>query len=121
MLPTAVWVQSCKWKFCIRLLKCTHPLRRSNAFNNFNFTLEDGNDVAGDEKIYLKGTEGSIGIIDLFNSEDLDGNNISDELDAFKSQRDNWLINEANLHLINFQYEYILHVVKLKKNYACRI
>ena len=36
-------------------------------------------------------------VIDLFGGEDLDGNGFSDELDDFKSQKENWLINEAHI------------------------
>ena len=36
-------------------------------------------------------------VIDLFGNTDLDGNNISDQLEEFKSHKDDWLINEASL------------------------
>jgi len=71
---------------------------RLNTFENtFNIALEDGDTVLGDEKLYLKGGEGSMAIIDLFGNTDLDGNGISDELEEFKSHKDDWLINEASL------------------------
>lgn len=68
------------------------------AGNNVNFLdsnlidIPDGNTVEGDEKLFLKGSVGSMAIINLFNGDE-DGN--SPELDEFKSN--NWLINEANL------------------------
>ncbi len=42
---------------------------RLNTFiNNFtSLTLEDGDKVSGDEKLYLKGAEGSMAVVDLFN------------------------------------------------------
>lgn len=48
-----------------------------------------------DENIYLKGGEGSMAIIELFDGPDADGNGISDELEFLRMQ--DWLINEANL------------------------
>ncbi len=83
--------------------------------NNYNFTLANGNKETGDDLIYLKGTEGSIGIVDLFagqaeyNGEtmsalevfkktyrqlDKNGNYITDENGNFKLKR---LINDAQL------------------------
>lgn len=63
--------------------------------NNFNSTIENANnnanDVTGDEKLYLKGGQGSMAIINLFGGED------SDEFAEFVSHQDDWLINEANL------------------------
>ncbi len=48
-----------------------------------------------DDKLYLKGGEGSMAVIDLFAGADADGDGVSDELEFL---RDNdWLINEANL------------------------
>ena len=65
---------------------------RLNTFDNtFNITLDDGDSELGDEKLYLKGGEGSMAIIDLFDNVDADGNGISDELEDFKSHKGNWL------------------------------
>jgi len=57
------------------------------------------NEVDGDENLFLKGGEGSMAIIDLFNGDVFD-----DELgvdvpafDYFMSKKEQWLINEANL------------------------
>jgi hypothetical protein len=66
---------------------------RANFFvNDYNFPLQDGDEVDGDEKLFLKGGEGSMAIVNLFNGDE-DGN--STELDEFRAN--NWLINEANL------------------------
>ena len=58
----------------------------SNALTNSNFTT-------GDEKIYIKGGNGSVAFIDLFGNIDDDNNGVSDELDFLRSN--NWLINDA--------------------------
>ena len=50
--------------------------------NNFDMLLEDGDDINGDNTLYLKGQEGSMAVIDLFGP-DLDGDLVPDELDAF--------------------------------------
>jgi Domain of unknown function (DUF4270) len=43
-------------------------INRLNTFiNNYNtIPLTNGNKILGDEKLYLKGTEGSMGVVDLF-------------------------------------------------------
>ncbi|WP_053976851.1 DUF4270 domain-containing protein [Mangrovimonas xylaniphaga] len=83
---------------------------RVNFFeNNFNLPLLDGDELNGDEKLYLKGGQGSMAIIKLFDGEDTDENTESDNtFENFKSffaQTDEEgkfakrrrLINEANL------------------------
>jgi len=66
---------------------------RVNFLNNeYGVTIPDGNEVDGDEKLYLKGGEGSMAVINLFNG---DENGDSPELEELKSN--DWLINEANL------------------------
>lgn len=67
-----------------------------------NTVIEDAdntaNNIDGDENLFLKGGEGSLAVIDLFNGEVLDDNGVLvDALDYFKSKKDLWLINEANL------------------------
>lgn len=69
---------------------------RINMFNNnYNSLIDDANNnanqIEGDEKLYLKGGEGSMAIVDLFGGID------SDEFAEFKTHQDQWLINEANL------------------------
>lgn len=44
--------------------------------NDFSIPLEDGNSTDGDEKVFIKGSEGSLGIVELFESEA--------DLEAFK-------------------------------------
>jgi hypothetical protein len=48
----------------------------------------------GDEKLYLKGGEGSMAILELFGP-DADNNGVADELETIRNS--GWLINEANL------------------------
>lgn len=70
---------------------------RVNIFDNsqFNATIlseiENSNTLEGDEKLYLKGGEGSMAVVDLFGGVD------SPEYLEFKSHQDDWIINEANL------------------------
>lgn len=66
-----------------------------NTFKQINVV----DDHDGDENnIYLKGTDGSMAILELFsgNIENEDGD-IVPTLDYFTSKKDKWLINEANL------------------------
>jgi hypothetical protein len=75
--------------------------------NSFTAPIVDGDDVAGDSRLYLKGGEGSIANIKLFNGDDInDGDDntfdnwksffveTDDEGNFVKSKR---LVNEANL------------------------
>lgn len=48
-----------------------------------------------DDKLYLKGGEGSMAVIELFSGPDADNDGVSDELEFLRES--NWLINEANL------------------------
>ncbi|NND50816.1 MAG: DUF4270 domain-containing protein [Flavobacteriaceae bacterium] len=63
-----------------------------NFYDNNLIDIPDGDEVNGDEKLFLKGAVGSMAVINLFNGDD-EGN--SPELEEFKAN--NWLINEANL------------------------
>lgn len=68
-----------------------------------------GNQTEGDDKFFLKGGEGSVAVLDLFDKKDLKGydangvltgpNGISDELDDLRNPADGkkLLVNEANL------------------------
>jgi hypothetical protein len=75
--------------------------------NNFTTPIITGDDVDGDSRIYLKGGEGSIANIKLFNGDDIDNSDdttfeewkdffveIDEDGNFVKSKR---LINEANL------------------------
>ena len=62
---------------------------RLNTFiNDYNLvTLTDGDPNLGDEKLYLKGAEGSMAIVDLFGPYiDSNNNNIHDGLDALREE-----------------------------------
>lgn len=63
-----------------------------NILNNNIIPIPGGDEINGDEKLYLKGAAGSMAVINLFEG---DENGESVWLDDFKSK--NWLINEANL------------------------
>ncbi|WP_426431673.1 DUF4270 domain-containing protein [Winogradskyella sp. HB-48] len=76
--------------------------------NNFNITIPDADETSGDERLFLKGGEGSIAKIKLFNGEDIDDNDetmntfedwknefVETENGKFKSIKR--LVNEANL------------------------
>lgn len=64
---------------------------------NNNIDL-NGDSTAGDDKLYLKGGDGAMVVVDLFNglTENEEGDLVP-AFDYFKSQRENWLINEVNL------------------------
>ena len=73
--------------------------------NNYNFPLEDGDAINGDETLYLKGGVGSTAIVNLFNG---DENGASPEFTDFKEEfvvtdadgnflESKRLVNEANL------------------------
>jgi len=64
---------------------------------NNNIDL-NGDSTAGSDKLYLKGGDGAMVVVDLFNglTEDEDGD-LTPAFDYFKSKKDKWLINEVNL------------------------
>ena len=82
---------------------------RVNFFeNNFgNLPLNDGDEQDGDARIYLKGGEGSVGKIKLFNGEDVDDDPEMNAFEQFKNEfvvtedgkfvKSKRLVNEANL------------------------
>lgn len=81
---------------------------RVNFISN-NFTIQQGNEITGDENLFLKGGSGSIAEIKLFNGDDIDEDNANDNaFEAFKNEfvetdsegnfvSSKKLINEANL------------------------
>lgn len=73
-----------------------HQNQYSNAYLS---ALSSANEIAGDEKLFVKGGEGSIAYLNLFGGPDSDGDGISDELEELrhKIEEEKWLINEANL------------------------
>lgn len=76
------------------------------AYNSLPFT---GNTAAGDDKLFLRGGDGAVSVLELFDKTDLKGydangvlggpNGISDELDDLRNPSDGkkLLVNEANL------------------------
>jgi len=65
-----------------------------NTFKNINVENHDGDE----DNLYLKGTEGSMAVLELFsgNIVNEDGD-LEPTFDYFYSKKDKWLINEANL------------------------
>ncbi|MBE9488991.1 MAG: DUF4270 domain-containing protein [Bacteroidetes bacterium] len=69
-----------------------------NLFDNNFITIPDGDEINGDEKLYLKGGDGSMAIINLFDG-DAEGN--STEFEEFKN---NYNENGTIKRLINEAY-----------------
>ena len=69
----------------VNLLENTYTATYTN-------TLANANTTDGDSRLYIKGGEGSMGIIDLFG-----GDTNDNSIDLNKMRSENWLINEANL------------------------
>lgn len=77
-------------------------LEQSNANADYTNATSNPNPVLGDEKLYLKGGEGSLAVVELFGP-DLYGedgttgspNGVADQLDIIR--KNGWLINQANL------------------------
>jgi hypothetical protein len=67
---------------------------RSNTNAAYAEALANSNSTLGDDRLYLKGGEGSMAVIDLFGP-DTDNNGVADELEKIRNNK--WLINEANL------------------------
>ena len=80
----------------------TNLLEQSNTNTNYSNATSNSNPILGDEKLYLKGGEGSLSVLTLFGP-DLYGNDgttgspngVADELDIIR--KSGWLINEASL------------------------
>lgn len=58
--------------------------------------LANPDTINGSEKLYLRGGDGIITVVNLF-GEDVDGNGVPDELELLRAKK--WLVNEANLIL----------------------
>lgn len=69
-------------------------LEQSNVNATYASAVANANPTTGDEKLYLKGGEGSLAVIELFGA-DADNNGVADELELLRAK--GWLINEANL------------------------
>jgi len=72
--------------------------------NNFSVDVSNSDEVNGDEYIYLKGGEGYIGVIDLFNG--TVENEMGDQVDAFDHFKSFFYddISDSSLKLINEAY-----------------
>lgn len=96
-------------QFSLSLSGNTVNVFENNYTSNYTSGLANSDMNLGDEKLYLKGGQGSMTVIDLFKKEDLKGydaqgnligaNGISDELDDLRNPADGkkWLINESSL------------------------
>jgi len=82
--------------------KTVSLLEKSNPNSVYETTVNSPDRVLGDDKLYLKGGEGSLAVLklfgpDLFGADGTTGspNGVADELDIIR--KSGWLINEANL------------------------
>ncbi|MFY7664902.1 DUF4270 domain-containing protein [Flavobacterium sp.] len=77
----------------LNLFEQTYSANYAAAINPANV-----NNTAGDERLYVKGGEGSVAVIDLFGRTN-ENEGDSAELEALRNEveNNNWLINEANL------------------------
>jgi hypothetical protein len=69
-------------------------LDQTNTNSNYSNAISNSSRTTGDEKLYLKGGEGALTVLNLFGP-DNDNNGIADELETIR--KNGWLINEANL------------------------
>lgn len=78
--------------------------------SNYDIAVKNPNINEGDERLYLKGGQGSLGVIKLFDQTDVlsydtngnvvsGANNVPDQLDEIRNnvKLKNWKVNEANL------------------------
>ncbi|MBK0369480.1 DUF4270 domain-containing protein [Flavobacterium agrisoli] len=84
-------------------------LEESNSNTNYTTATTSANTTVGDERLYIRGGQGAMSIIDLFDKSDVLGydengnttgpNGVSDELDdlRLRYKKNQLLINEANL------------------------
>ncbi len=70
-------------------------LENSNESADYINATSNPDPTLGDEKLFLKGGQGSVAVIDIFGTTDTDGDGVVDEVQAI--QENGWLINEANL------------------------
>jgi len=94
----------------INLTGAATSLLKDAKDSNYATALTNRNKDTGDDRLYLKGGQGSVAVINLFNKTDLIGydsdnklvnqpNGVSDELDEIRHNVivKKWLVNEANL------------------------
>lgn len=96
-------------QFSLSLSGNTVNVFENNPSPSYTSGLANSDMNLGDERLYLKGGQGSMSVIELFKKEDLKGydaqgnltgsNGVSDELDDLRnpSNGKKWLINEASL------------------------
>jgi len=72
---------------------------RANTLNTSGITTDlNGDAINGDSNLYLKGLDGTMAVLDLFNGDVInDDGQPQNALDFFNSKKEKWLINEANL------------------------
>lgn len=69
---------------------------RVNFIDNNGFTPNDGDEDTGDETLFIKGSEGSFAVIDIFD-ENITGNSLCDFLTDFRSNHDCNTINDTEI------------------------
>lgn len=80
--------------FVLKMTGNTVNLLNNQPAPEYSNALLAANPSTGDPKLFVKGGEGSIAIIDLFGPDD-DNDGVADELEVIREKK--WLINEANL------------------------
>ncbi|TVZ58101.1 uncharacterized protein DUF4270 [Flavobacteriaceae bacterium MAR_2010_105] len=82
-----------------RTYEFTFTGNRVNFISEPSNAIADGDALNGDEKLYLKGGQGSVAVIDLFSGliQDPDSGLDVPQLEYFRNRKGKWLINEANL------------------------
>lgn len=87
--------------------------KRLNTFiNNFNYPILDGDRTNGDEKLYLKGAQGSMAIVDLFHGlvEYTDDNNNTSNIPALEAFKKSFraIDNEGEYIIDNSTGDFVL-------------
>jgi hypothetical protein len=88
---------------------------QSNIETHITISSANINRTLGDEKLYLKGGEGSMAILELFGP-DADNNGVADELETIRNS--GWLINRLNLVFMLMQVQW--EVLK-SQEFTCMI
>ncbi|GAB4154630.1 MAG: DUF4270 domain-containing protein [Winogradskyella sp.] len=75
---------------------------RINFFeNNFNLNIPSGDPATGDSRLYLKGGEGAIAKLKLFNGNDTDDDD--DTMNAFESWKNDFVETDANGNFVKIK------------------
>ena len=78
-------------------ISATYVLNFRNNRVNFisnNFTIPNGNETTGDENLILKGGQGSVAEIKLFNGDDIDDDDTNDN--AFETFKNEFVVTDAD-------------------------